>query len=121
MKRYCIFLCAGLLGLCLLLPGGISQADPTSTPTMLPLPTRAYQYLKVTPTPWVVTPSYDYSWIASDQRGEEIADTIINSYRAINVGATPTTGGIVDLIGFMVMAVLSLKVLMSLIRELSGD
>jgi hypothetical protein len=108
----------------LLLAGpGLAYADdptPTPTATTWPMPTRQYQNLRPTPSPWIITPTGPDLNIDADTKAGELVDNLINGYRFINFGATEDHGGVVDLIIFFAMSFLILQALMALISD-GGD
>jgi hypothetical protein len=123
VKRQAILIITGIgIILALGLLPGIARADPTATPTASltytpwPIPTRAHQFLRVTPTPWQITPSGAVLDLGGDAKAGQIADTIINGYRFINFGATDEHGGVFDLIMFFAVGFLVIQAIMSLIE-----
>lgn len=89
---------------------------PTATPTATPYPTLTpwptlhpltptatskYEGFRITPTPFPITPGagiVNMPDFHGEEAGGQIADTIINSYRALNVG------GALDFVSFVGMA-----------------
>lgn len=123
MVKYQALLIGLLLGLLILAAPGPVRADPTPTytPTPWPIPTRAFQNLRPTPSPWSITPSGSYLSFDGDAQAVKVADTIINGYKWLNFGATDEHGGVLDLILFFAMGFLVIRALMSLIIGTSEE
>lgn len=104
---------AALLVAMIILMPGAAQMTSAATPT----PTSNYSGLRPTPTPLTITTpdSDDRLVLNTSGRGEEMADTIINVYRSMNVG------GVIDFIGFIFVGLLIIGLLAGMLSRAQSD